>query len=1239
MNDPLVNLRGAYAGEKDGDEEPRSFSEVLSWETNAINNSRPRELKSEKPAMIGLALSGGGIRSATFNLGVIQTLSELKLLRMFDYLSTVSGGGYIGAWLSALIHREHQEIAKTHKDAKRIDALLSVEGRLAGKSGKDANGGEALGNLLAQKPGEAVSRRKAAEDSAVSFLRDYSNYLTPRLGIFSADTLTMVTTALRNIYLNLTILVASFSALLLLPKLLVKFDLWVKSSVPQSALILLGAVFVIVCLVVIWANLIRERFEQTPWWSREAGIVVFAGGFAFIGAHFFNLAFWKAPLECWLALGPLTGFFEDKLLACWLASGAVMYTLPWVIGGALGIFFKLRPTGSRQSLLGNLAAVVAAGMFGGWLLYLHATETLPWFQRVNDDVWAQGEVVLIAQDSSDPWLVTGFGTPIMVQILALAVILHVGLAGRLMPEGNREWIQRLGAWLLALSLLWFGIFALLMYAVPAIKAIDNRLIEAGGITGWAIATGAGAFFGRSPKTGPLDTRGWRDHLAVAAPYIFIVGLLGLLAWGLHEVLQIFVTGKMSCVPMFDSFAAFAAAEACEMNQVSPGLLAGAIFLCAAVGFVLSWRVDINLFSLHHFYRNRLTRCYLGASKFPDRRPQPFTGFDPDDDLALSALVTSEDEAQRPYPIVNTALNLVHGADLGWQQRKAASFVFTPRYCGFELAVKEGRRSTGCFRPSKAYIDEKNGVSFGSAMAISGAAASPNMGYHSSAPVAFLMTVFNVRLGRWCGNPCKDKWRQSGPTWGLSYLLKEVFARTDEKSRFVYLSDGGHFENLGIYELVRRGCRLIVASDAGCDEKFVFQDLANAIRKCYADFGIGIDVDVGLIRGEENKSAWHCAVGTIHYRDQAPGTLIYIKPSLLGNEPTDVFSYAASDRRFPHQPTSDQWFEETQFESYRKLGYHIARAVFEKAVGIAAEKDAKVINPEALANALHQLWYPPSKAPQDCFAKHSKTLTEIYERVRSNPSLEFLDAQMYPEWQSLTKKNQEHGLPKKPDDWRSGFYLCHSLLQLMENVYLDLKLDENHAHPDNRGWMNLFKHWSGSAMLAATWAVSAATFGARFQSFCRRELGLDVGEIEIDETSLENARKALNFLEQTLLDEFINYNQLGTVASVIVISLAVKDPVTLKNIAAFTVGFAIVQNEINRRRIVYFRIQDHLRRMGLARRALAKIIASGRALELEFLPMPLDSREPVTEEAKAEFAGLFLRVKEEHEASERAARHT
>jgi hypothetical protein len=196
-----------------------------------------------------------------------------------------------------------------------------------------------------------------------------------------------------------------------------------------------------------------------------------------------------------------------------------------------------------------------------------------------------------------------------------------------------------------------------------------------------------------------------------------------------------------------------------------------------------------------------------------------------------------------------------------------------------------------------------------------------------------MTVFNVRLGRWCGNTARpNAWRYQGPIFSNHYLFRELLADTNEASKFLYLSDGGHFENLGIYELVRRRCAVIVACDAGADSGFDFEDLGNAILKCETDLGVEIAINVSALRPAQKfgPCAVHFAVGSIKYPGiDRLGTLIYIKNSLTGDETVDIQHYKSSHPEFPHQSTADQWFDEPQFESYRRLGHHIGLNVFGK----------------------------------------------------------------------------------------------------------------------------------------------------------------------------------------------------------------------------------------------------------------------------------------------------------------------
>ena len=233
------------------------------------------------------------------------------------------------------------------------------------------------------------------------------------------------------------------------------------------------------------------------------------------------------------------------------------------------------------------------------------------------------------------------------------------------------------------------------------------------------------------------------------------------------------------------------------------------------------------------------------------------------------------------------------------------------------------------------------MSLGTAITLSGAAASPNMGYYSSPLVGFIMTLFNARLGAWLGNPRSvgaPTWRQEGPRSAVNSLVREALGLTNDTSPYIYLSDGGHFENLALYEMVKRGCRLIIVIDGAADPDFDYKDLGNALRKIRIDMKIPIEFSTG--QSPEQNSLMQpliehkkrCALATIRYKDVDPqrqnGYLLYIKPMMRGNEPPDVAAYQAVNPAFPHQSTADQWFDESQTESYRMLAYHTMKEMCE-----------------------------------------------------------------------------------------------------------------------------------------------------------------------------------------------------------------------------------------------------------------------------------------------------------------------
>ncbi|HWN43799.1 MAG TPA: hypothetical protein VNW71_16350 [Thermoanaerobaculia bacterium] len=807
--------------------------------------------------LAALCFSGGGIRSATFNLGTLQGLAAAGLLGRFDYVSSVSGGGYLSSWLAGWLHR--------------------------------SGGAEEVGPRLA----ESQSDPEAPEAAPIRALRQYSNYLTPRLGLLSGDTWTVASIVLRNLLLNLLVMLPLLAAALAVPLLAVARMPGSWSPGPEP---LFWAAFFFGTAGLFFMSLLRASVKPLP----------------------------GEPSQGWEQRFLLLGLFPLLLSAALMAWAVARFAAEYDFG-----FYGALRWIVAWSLLSPVAAFTLSILLQGrWLHRERASFRGDLFALILSGSVVTLIYAAIISNWAEPLLSSPYPLyPVLAPILYLGPLLlgktlfiafssvaeEKGYPSDL-GEADREWWARWSGYVLIAALLWM-VFAGIVFFGPTLLGlaryeIGSRITTAGitGFLGWIVSRlGQG-----SSETGG-GVSGWRKWaLALAAP-LFCLALL-LLVSALTQDLLRAVFGPPTnydarWIPPFEG----------ELWQVL-----AAIAVLGGLSILTGRFVNVNRFSLQAMYRNRLVRAYLGASN-ARRRPNLFTGFDPDDNLRMHELRTN-----RPFPVVNMALNLVAGRDLAWQERKAECFTSTPLHCG---AARLG------YRRSQAYGGEK-GISLGTAVATSGAAANPNMGSYSSPALAFIMTLFNARLGAWLGNPGplgNDTYTRSGPRSSALVLLSEALGHTDSDHPYVNLSDGGHFENLGIYEMVRRRCRHIVVCDAGGDPTYAFNDLGNAIRKIRIDFGIPIDFeDRILIRPKSSQpedSARYCALGRIRYSavdgpGAEDGTLIYVKPAVYESpyEPYDVYNYARSSSDFPHESTADQWFSESQFESYRILGEATIRAM-------------------------------------------------------------------------------------------------------------------------------------------------------------------------------------------------------------------------------------------------------------------------------------------------------------------------
>jgi len=958
-----------------------------------------------------LCLSGGGIRSATFALGVLQGLARKGVLKDLAYLSTVSGGGYIGSWLSSWIYREKQDAA--------LEGLSTPE-KPADRVAKDQD--------ATRNADPDPKQPFETEPATIRHLREFSNYLTPAVGLLSGDGWAVAAIVLRNLLLNWLVIVPALLFVLLVPRLARHLEIhgvanlpWVATTAATAAFlfgiysltalvgrrgtsqfrVLLHCIFPLV-LFCILAALAWFRTASTGghlglplffWWGFLTAAIAMPVGTWLRGdlpklAKGQDLAFlrdWAIRYGCLIGIFALAGLAACGISAKFYGVVRKAYLVQEMVDKARQA--PAEPAAGKTPPAptppppapGTSAAETKPppSTPPAWALISREekdSRLTAWVPVESDKVKVQDWTKKFSESTSaraswdeDAARCVCYGPPVLLTLVFLASTLLTGVLSRIMLDEDREWLARASGWAFLFAVLYGALDWVVLYGPDILERLwqsSPRLLSSvGGISGLITVRG-----GQSEKTTvssqedkkPGSKNGILQLVVKFAAPIFAVVLLMLFSYltklllpkvpvALRLLAQApalkFVTGPLHHIlPAWLTHELTTAPAGITDHTNLPILIVVAVAL-AALAVFFSYFVNINKFSLHAMYRDRLLRAYLGATN-THRAPNPFTGFDECDNLHMAHL-----REQRPLHVINTALNLVHGTELAWQQRLATSFTFTPFTAGSAML---GYRDSTDYAVGAQQLP----ITLGTAMAISGAAVSPNHGYNSSPLVAFLLTFFNARLGGWFGNPGpagerrwpwvnwrSAAWRCAAPRWALWPLICEALGLTDSTHPYVYLSDGGHFENLGIYEMVLRRCRIIVVSDAGCDPTYTFEDLGNAVSKIRVDLGIPIefdpDIDIRKYPGEsashKKKPGRHCAIGRIRYsqvdgpsgatkedekkREQRDGWLIYLKPAMCGREPMDVFHYHSAHPEFPHEPTTDQWFSESQFESYRILGLH------------------------------------------------------------------------------------------------------------------------------------------------------------------------------------------------------------------------------------------------------------------------------------------------------------------------------
>ena len=1031
------------------DDVPRQFTDIYPDECAAVRRRRERvgiQTDATKPLtdLRGLALSGGGIRSATFCLGVLQQLAADKRLRCFDYLSTVSGGGFIGGWWTAWLSRPEQR----ETDCDRAGTLAVFP---------DPEGLE-LDREQRPEVYTPDGSRFAGVDP-IHHVRLFSNYLTPRKGVLSSDTWRAVTVVTRNFFLTVLTLLPILGAAVFLAQLYFVADdklaaAFVCGQPPEgatagaSALPPVCGTFTQSLGAHPWDLTVRAARALVPvvvllvllavvtgFWALASMADMRLAGLAFLGVVamlFFALR--------GLALSDHTGIGAELLTDRWFVAFTTVGTAvmaAWagymtlvrlrqkdgsgsgrVLSAEQGEVLTERLTRVQTWLAVTLAVIGVVLLFGGFgheLVRVAFAGGRGGLAAYLGKVGGWGGVMLAAAGAAftavkaapagggskapagEPGRLASLAfavTPplvILVLMLVLATASHALLGALPGPEPGR------------VSGLHVGLF--LAVGICALFACYEYIAAWGPKRGRVLALTAAALLGVVAAVLPLPHRRWVATGAfglglglVAIPWLVFV-LLPWLRRSIEErarrtfsaqVWRRWTAAALVGTPVILAVVAalldlFSIALGSGSEPVARGALGGMTFAAvllallplgsthnlramslltlgfvllgiiyieqfldprqpqvyfpqAIVGFIgvalasvigLGWLVDPNYLSLHSFYRARLVRAYLGASN-EARLDSEITEAVDGDDLQLASVGAGLRPA--PYHLVNTTLNLVAGRDLATAQRSSAAFTFSPLSCG---SLRTG------YRPTARYMGGR--LTLGTALAVSGAAVSPNMGSKTtSAALAMLLALLNVRLGFWAPNPAKERWRARRARLWPFYILREFLSQTNDLSAYCYLSDGGHFDNTGLYSLVQRGCRSILLVDCGADPRPCFADIGDAIRRCRIDFSAEVRLSVNQFVRPPGQplSAVHYVVGEVLYHqehavrlgwgdlpnpDDRRGVIVWIKPSLMVDDPAEVRQYALENSVFPQQSTGDQWFDEAQFESYRRLGAECARA--------------------------------------------------------------------------------------------------------------------------------------------------------------------------------------------------------------------------------------------------------------------------------------------------------------------------
>lgn len=821
---------------------PEELKEIAQRRKNAkLDKGDLSAPPSTDNLLAGLALSGGGIRSATFSLGVIQGLAKHGMLRHVDYLSTVSGGGYTGACLSALLNDP--------KHSPEWDRFPL----------RDTQG--------------------SAEPPAMTHLRNCSNYLTPA-GLLTR--LRLPNLFLRGIVLNLFVFLPYIMAAVFLTELAYeKGPLW--AYLPRLVVPLL-LLFVIMALSFpIVVRLLRNVFN----WDRRNTYELWLS----LPVLLMVIVLFMVPL---LDVTRLAIEHNSHQFFEWIVqvSSDKNKMWKWAFGifAVVAMFMAAGKASENVNRIRGKILLWLVGLLGPALIYAIYLGLCLW--------QIDSPYLPLAADEQ-----LNRATECVQPCMTLSGEEDEGARIELFADENGTDFQKAvfhhEGWPSSIPELIEGLAGRTLEFSPQARVYCLSPISEQFANPEAAPTGCGE---------PRPDLHWRDDNRI---------------WVIDNTPG--EDGNCSHYSDWQKLPTEKDRKDCTyFSRWSPiGLrIEGAqlhlfegqedlafVALFIALLLINRWLIDINMTSLHGFYRDRLSKAFVFRVDDNDE-------IHSEDNVPLSSL--NAEQTCAPYHIFNVTLNLQGSNDPDLRGRGSDFFMLSKNFIGSD---RTGYTETRQMEKYDRHID------LATAMAISGGAAAPNMGTTTNRPLVFIMTLLNLRLGYWLPNPVfinRERWRDKFRLGNAKpeLIWKESLGLLDTEGLHINISDGGHIENLGVYPLLRRKCKFIVAVDGEADPDTTFQGLVTLMRYARIDMGINITIDLEKLRkNKRGFSKEHWSLGEIAYPDGEVGQLLYIKLSVTGDEPEYIRSYRFIHPEYPHESTANQFFGEDQFEAYRALGEH------------------------------------------------------------------------------------------------------------------------------------------------------------------------------------------------------------------------------------------------------------------------------------------------------------------------------